>query len=280
MAIIKILTIVLFTLSLVNEACSQVTKRQTQKAAQEIGKWLSRTTGHYDMQSATSVNPKRAGNRFFGIPDMQTASDYGISYTQAPRTDKVTKAYETIGADTSHMASALKLPRFHLNLGFANKHDFNFSYLIPNEDKVEGWGVGYKRVIAQSGHMFFSYRLGFSRSSRKNYFEASSLVNDFSVSLYLRLIDFYAGVRHWSGKVSFEAEIPELVVNPIEYFSNVSELQPYVGVIMATTTNTRFTVEASSLSNTYSLTGKFSFHFDSLLPTFNNWFRDPRYIKQ
>jgi hypothetical protein len=259
---------------------AQVTVQESQKAAKTIGKWLSKTTGHYDFQSATTVNPKRAGKKFFGIPDMQMASDYGISYMQAPRTDEVTKAYQTIGADTTNMASSLKLPRVHLNLGFANKHDFNFSYLLPSDDDIQGWGVGYKRVLWQWRYLFLSYRFGYARSSRENYFSATSYVNDLSASIYLRLIDLYAGMRHWSGKVRFDSTIPQLQLQPIEYFSTASEIEPYVGVIAATTTHTRLTLEASSLSDSFSVAGKFSFHFDSLFPTFENWFRDPRYIKQ
>lgn len=259
---------------------AQVTQKQSEKAAESIGKWLTKATGHYDLQSATTVNPQRAGTRFFGIPDMQMASDYGISYMQSPRTAKVTDAYKTIGADTSSMASALKLPRFHLNLGFANKHDFTFSYLLPSDDKINGWGLGYKNVLARYAYVYLSYRFGYARSSRENYFQSTSYVNDLSLSLYLRLIDFYAGVRHWSGKVRFAAEMPELALKPIEFYSRASELEPYVGVIMATTTHTRFTLEASSLPRNYTIAGKLSFHFDSILPTLNNWFRDPRYIKQ
>ncbi|MFA5582898.1 MAG: hypothetical protein WDA09_01685 [Bacteriovoracaceae bacterium] len=277
---IKFFFIILTWCALGPFANAQATKKQSQKAAETIGKWLSKNTGHYDFQSATTVNPKRAGTKFFGIPDMQMASDYGISYMQAPRTDKVTEAYKTIGADTSSMASALKLPRFHLNLGFNNKHDLTFSYLLPSDDKVKGWGIGYKRVLIKSGLTYVSYRFGYARSSRDDYFSATSFVNDLSISLYLRLIDFYAGIRHWSGKVQFESEIPELSLQPIEYISGVSEIEPYIGVIAATTTNTRFTLEASSLKDNFSIAAKFSFHFDSLLPSFNNWFRDPRYIKQ
>jgi hypothetical protein len=259
---------------------AQVTSQESQKAAETIGKWLSKTTGHYDLQSATTVNPQRAGNKFFGIPDMQMASDYGISYMQTPRIDEVTKAYKTIGADTSTMASSLKLPRFHLNLGFANKHDVNFSYLLPSDDEIKGWGVGYKVVLSRWRYLYLSYRIGLAQSSRENYFSATSYVNDLSASVYLRLIDIYAGMRHWSGKVSFESTIPQLQLQPIEYFSTASEIEPYVGVIAATTTHTRLTVEGSSLSESYSVTAKFSFHFDSLFPTFENWLRDPRYIKQ
>lgn len=262
------------------DAKAQATKKESQQAAQTIGRWLSRSAGHYDFQSATTVNPKRAGTKFFGIPDMQMASDYGFSYMQAPRTSEVTDAYQKMGANTSSMASALKLPRFHLNLGFANKHDFTFSYLLPNDDKIQGWGLGYKRVLAQVGYIFFSYRFGYARSSKNNYYSANSYVNDLSASVYLRLIDLYVGVRHWSGKVRFNADIPELQLPTMDYFSDVSELEPYVGVILATTTRTRFTMEASSAEKNYNLAAKFSFHFDSLLPSFDNWFRDPRYIKQ
>jgi len=265
---------------LIQQCWGQATVSESQKAAKTIGMWLSKNSGHYDLQSATTINPQRAGKKFFGIPDMQMASDYGISYMQAPRTHEVTNAYKTIGADTSNMASSLKLARFHLNLGFANKHDFTFSYLLPSDDEIKGWGLGYKRVLARLRYIYFSYRLGYARSSRDDYFSATSYVNDLSLSVYLRLLDVYAGIRHWSGKVRFDSTIPELQLQPIEYFSTASEIEPYFGVIAATTTNTRMTLEASSLGDSYVVTGKFSFHFDSILPTFENWFRDPRLIKQ
>jgi hypothetical protein len=265
---------------LIQQSWAQVTEQESRKAAKTIGMWLSKTTGHYDLQSATTVNPKRAGDKFFGIPDVQMASDYGISYMQAPRTDDVTNAFKTIGADTSNMASTVKLPRFHLNLGFANKHDFALSYLLPGPDEINGWGLGYKRVLWRMRYLYFSYRFGYARSSRDDYFTATSYVNDLSASLYLRLIDIYTGVRHWSGKVKFESPVPELQLQPIEYFSTASEIEPYVGIIAAMTIHSRLTLEVSSLSESYSVTGKFSFHFDSLFPSFENWFRDPRYIKQ
>ncbi|MBA2403671.1 MAG: hypothetical protein H0V66_02785 [Bdellovibrionales bacterium] len=276
----KIALLLLVFLVLNEQSWCQVTEDVSQKAAYTIGKWLSKATGHYDLQSATTVNPQLAGKKFFGIPDMQMASDYGFSYSQAPRTNEVTQAYKTLEADTSSMASSLKLSRFHLNLGFANKHDFTFSYLLPSAEEIQGWGIGYKRVIVRMQYYYMSYRFGYSRSSRDEYFSATSYVNDISASLYLRLIDLYAGIRHWSGKVRFESSMPELQLDTIDYFSTASELEPYVGIIAATTTNTRLAVEASSLSESYSVAGKFSFHFDSLLPSFNNWFRDPRYIKQ
>jgi hypothetical protein len=261
-------------------AWAQVTEQQSRSSARVIGKWLTKSSGHYDFQSATTVNPKRAGKKFFGIPDMQMASDYGVSYMMAPRTREVTNAYETIGADTSSMANSLHLPRFHLNLGFANKHDFNLSYLIPAQDAIRGWGLGYKQVLTRINYLYVSYRLAYGRSHKEDYFSASSLVNDLSISLYLRLIDFYMGARHWVGRVNFKSTIPELQLPPMEYFSTAGEIEPYFGVILATTTHTRFTLEASSFNKTYSFAGKFSFHFDSLFPSFENWFRDPRYIKQ
>ncbi len=265
---------------LMQQSQAQVTASESQKAAKVIGQWLSKNTGHYDYQSATTVNPKRAGNKFFGIPDMQTASDYGISYMQAPRTNEVTNALGSIGANTSSMASSLRLARLHLNLGFANKHDFNFSYLFPFEEPIRGWGVGYKKIISQWRYLYLSYRFGYARSESENYFSASSYVNDLSASVYLRLIDIYIGMRHWAGKVRFYSAIPQLELQPIEYFSTASEIEPYAGIIAATTTNTRWMIEMSSLSDSYTISTKFSFHFDSLFPTFNNWFRDPRYIKQ
>lgn len=270
----------LFLIFVLTSAYGQVTEAQSKKSSQIIGKWLSKSTGHYDFQSATTVNPKRAGSKFFGIPDMQMASDYGISLMDAPRSDEVTNAYETIGADTSDMDRSLRIPRFHANWGFANRHDLTFSYLMSNPDDITGWGLGYKRVIGRTNYVYLTYRLNYSRSARENYFNNRSFTNDLSLSLYLRLIDFYVGVRHWAGKVSFDATIPALELPEVEYFSTASEIEHYFGLIAALTTNTRLTLEANSLGDRYAVAGKLSLHFDSLFPTFNSWFRDPRYIKQ
>ena len=105
---------------------SQATEEQSRDASEVIGRWLSKSTGHYDFLSATTVNPKRAGTKFFGIPDMQFASEYGFSYMESPRNIDVTNAYKTIGADTGEMARSIKMSRFHLNFGFDNKHDLVF----------------------------------------------------------------------------------------------------------------------------------------------------------
>ena len=268
------------TYLLFNPAFAQVTESQSKNAALAIGKWLSKSTGHYDFQSATTVNPKRAGTKFFGIPDMQTASDYGISLLASPRIDEVTNAYQTIGANTSSMEDVLWIPRFHVNWGFDNKHDITFSYIMANSNEITGWGLGYKRVIGKTNYLYLTYRLNYARSQREDYFENTSVMNDLSVSLYLRLIDFYLGVRHWAGKVSFQSTNPALALPDVYYFSTASEIEHYFGVIGALTTNSRLTLEANSLGEDYAIAGKLSLHFDSLLPTLNNWFRDPRYIKQ
>ncbi len=261
-------------------AYGQITDKQSEKASMVIGKWLSKSTGHYDFHSATTVNPLRAGSKFFGIPNIQMASDYGISYMDAPRDLDVTNAYKTIGADTSNMDTSLGLSRFHLNLGFGNKHDLTLSYLIPQVEGIKGWGAGYKRVISRDRYLFFTYRLNYSRSSREDYFTSISFTNDLSLSIYLRLIDIYIGLRHWSGNVKFYSTIPALELPEMDYISELHEIEHYVGVTAATTTNSRFTFELNSIGNQYALAGKLSLHFDSLFPTFNNWFRDPRYIKQ
>ena len=261
-------------------ADAQVTEQQSRKASRVIADWLIKSSGHYDFQSATTVNPMRAGSKFFGLPDLQMASDYGISYFAVPRTQGVTEAYETMGADTSQMKETLGLSRLHVNFGFANKYDFTFSYHLPTADKIQGWGVGHKRVLIQEGPFFLSYRLNYARSSREDYFSSYSFTNDLSVSLYLRLLDFYAGLRHWAGKVYFQSSTPALRLPAVDYFGTASEIAHYFGIIAATTTNSRVNFEANSMGKTYALSAKFSFHFDSLLPTMNNWFRDPRYIKQ
>jgi hypothetical protein len=275
------LTILNLALLLCPIARAQITYQESRNASIIIGKWLSKSTGHYDFYSATSVATKRAGKKFFGIPDLQMASEFGVSQMQAPRDEDVTKAYEVIGADTSNMSNSLSLTRFHVNLGFANQHDFTFSYLTSPIDQIKGWGLGYKHVLAHQGYGYLSYRLHYARAERDNYFTSNSYTNDLAVSLYLRLVDIYVGFRHWSGKVDFNSTVPELKLPEVNYFSTASEIEHYYGIILALTTNSRFTMEANSLGKQKSIIGKLSFHFDSLVPTTDSgWFRDPRYIKQ
>ena len=276
----KKITIILL-LSFASGAMAQVTYQQARKASQVIGRWISKSTGHYDFLSATPVGPKRAGDKFFiiGEPAMQRASDYGFSYMQAIRDEEVTDAYQTLGFDTSTMARQIDLTRFHLALGFANRHDFSFSYMRSTES-VNGWGLAYKKVFLNYKHYFYmAYKGSFGRSTKLDYFESSSFCNEVSASLYFILYDFYLGIRHYYNEVNFKSSIPQLDLPDVYYFSDFSEIEYYYGVILATTLNTRLAIQVNQLGEEYSVGAKFSFHFDSLLPTSNNWFRDRRYIR-
>ena len=270
---------VLFFSSLVK---AEITLEESRQAAEVIGKWFSKATGHYDFLSATPVATKRAGKKFMITiaPDMQTASDYGVSYMQVPRDDKVTAAYEKLGIDTSGMAKSLGLSRLHINLGFENKHDFTFSYLATFDKKFSGWGLGYKRVLYQLGIFYFSYRIQYARSERDDYYFHEGMTNDFSASLYMRLIDVFAGVRHSVGKVKFKSTIPELQLPDVKFVSPINELEYFYGIGIATTKNTRLTLQGTKLGNEVAVAAKLSFHFDSLLPSGEGWLADPRYIKQ
>lgn len=279
MKVIKVHFLILLSF-LPSLGLAQVTFEESRKASIVIGKWLSKATSHQDFLSATSVATKRAGSKFFGIPDMQMASDYGYSYAATPRDQAVTEAYETIGVNSSQMSSSLALSRFHLNLGFNNKHDFTFSYLTSPIDEVRGWGVGYKRVVSHVGYFYLTYRLHYAQAEKNDYFESSTMTNDLSVSVYLRLIDLYAGVRHSSGKVNFQSSMRELKLPEVSYFSTMSEIEKYGGVVLALTTNSRLTLEVSTLGEATFVAGKLSMHFDSILPTNTQWFQDPRLIKQ
>ena len=48
---------------------AQATLQQAQNATEVIGRWLSRSTGHYDFLPATPIGPKRAGVKFFIVGD-------------------------------------------------------------------------------------------------------------------------------------------------------------------------------------------------------------------
>lgn len=270
----------LFIMSLCAHAV--ITLEQAKESSQVIGRWIAKTTGHYDFLSATPVATKRAGTKFMITiaPDIQTASDYGFSYMLAPRDREVTKAYETLGVDTKSMAKNLELNRFHINLGANNKYDFTFSYLFTLGRTLRGYGLGYKQVLFQNGPLYFSYRLQYAKSQRDDFYQAQSLTNDLSVSLYLRLLDVYTGVRHGMGKVRFHSSIPELQLPEAKYISNADQLELFYGLVLATTTHSRFTFQCTRIGKELTYAGKLTMHFDSLFPAGSGWFRDPRYIKQ
>jgi hypothetical protein len=260
---------------------TQVTNEESREAARTIGTWLSESTGHYDFLSATPVGPKRAGKKFFirGYPDMQTASDYGMSQSAIARDDEVTKAYQVLGFNTNNLQKTLTLNRFHLAWNFANRHDFSFSYL-SSLDGIKGWGIGYKRVLLQTGVFYLSWRGQYGRAQLEDYFENINYAQDLSASLYLRLFDVYAGIKHSFGYTSFDSPVSQLEISRLYYSSNLNQLSPFYGFWIATSTNSRFSFQMNHLGEEYIYSGKFSLWFDALLPTANNWFRDPRYIKQ
>lgn len=260
---------------------AQVTYDESLEAARTIGSWLSKSTGHYDFLSATPVGPKRAGKKFFirGYPDMQTASDYGVSYMQVPRDSDVTTAYETLGFETRKMSRTIDLSRFHLAMSFANQHDFTFSYL-SSIDGIKGWGVGYKHVLFNYRYFYISHRAQYGRASLTDYFENINVTNDLSMSLYLRQFDIYAGMKHSFGSAQFEAPNASLELPRVYYSTKINELDYFYGFWVATSVNSRIALQVNQLGKEFAMTGKFSLWFDSILPTANNWFRDPRYIKQ
>lgn len=260
---------------------AQVTYRQSLEAARTIGTWLSKSTGHYDFLSATPVGPKRAGKKFFirGYPDMQTASDYGLSYMMVNRDNEVTNAYEVLGFNTSNMSDSLGLNRFHLALNADNKHDFTFSYL-SSLDGVRGWGLGYKHVLFNYRYFYISHRMQYGRAGLRDYFDNINITNDVSMSLYMRLFDIYAGVKHSFGSSKFETSNAALELPTVYYSSPLAKLDSFYGLWVATSTNSRLSLQINQFGKEFSYSGKFSLWFDSLIPTSDNWFRDPRYIKQ
>jgi hypothetical protein len=274
-------TFAFFLILFCQNLLAQVTYEESVEAARIIGTWLSKSTGHYDFLSATPVGPKRAGKKFFirGTPDMQTASDYGASYMQVSRDENVTTAYETLGFDTSSMSKTIEMNRFHLAISFANKHDLSFSYLT-SIDGIKGWGVGYKRVLFQWRYFYISHRMQYGRAKLDDYFESINVDNDLSFSLYLRLFDIYAGVKHSFGQAQFNAPSATLELPTVYYSNAFNELDYFYGAWIATSTNSRFALQVNKFGEEFTYTGKFSLWFDSIFPTANNWFRDPRYIKQ
>lgn len=261
---------------------SQVTFEESRAASKIIGKWLSRSTAHFDFLSATPVAPKRAGDKFMITiaPAKQYASDYGLSYQRIKRDQNVTNAYEVLGFDTENFSETIDLTRVHLNFGITNDYDFTLSYL-KTSDEVSGYGIGFKQLLIKYRYFYLSHRVQVARSELKSYFDNWALVNDLGMSLYFTLLDFYVGARHSAGRVRFFSSTSELNLPPINYFSKFSEIEMYYGIVLATSYNTRLTFQGNKNGEELSIGAKFSFHFDSLLPTSShNWFRDPRYIKQ
>ena len=259
---------------------SASTRDESIQAATIVGKWLTRLSTHHDFLSATPIAVKRAGTKFMIVekPSTQFASDYGFSYQRAEFSERINRAYKSLGINTSNFPDAMTTNRFHLNLGMSNKYDLMLSLLTSNGG-LSGWGIGTKIQIFRFSVFSFAYRLSYAQSSIPDYFEMKSISNDLSVGLYFRLIDIYAGIRHTSGRVEFATSISTLQVPKIEYFDNTEELEYYYGVILGTTLNTRLTLQVNKSMEEEMLGIKFSFHFDSLFPTLNNWFKDPRYMK-
>jgi hypothetical protein len=255
------------------------TYEESKSAATTIGKWISSSASHYELISATPLGPRRAGKKFFvKTAPLQMASDYGISFMRAPTSDDLKDAYRTLGFDTSAMARALYLTRLHAAWSFGNAHDFSYSYLLSKD--LSGWGLGYKRVFHQAGPRYFSYRIGYSHTERENWYRGDQIATEVAASLYMRLVDFYGGLRHVFGRVEFQSSVPELRLPAISYFAGLEDLEYFLGVVLATSVNTRMTFQMNLVREELKVAGKFSFRFDELYPTSGNWLKDPRALKQ
>lgn len=253
-----------------------------QNASKTIGKWLVKSSSHYDFYSATPIATRQPGIKFMiaGAPPTQYASDYGVSVMRAPLDQKVIAAYEVIGTPASALPQYLELNRFHVGLGLGNNDDVTASFVTTQDMSLTGWGVGYKTVLVHNGPFFFSYRAQYSQASRDNFFTTQSLTNDFSCSLYFLLFDIYGGVRHTAGIINFSAPSPQLALPEIKYFSNLNELEYFYGASLALSTKLRLTLQANKVSDDYSIAAKISFHFNSLLPERGDVLRDPRYLRR
>jgi hypothetical protein len=256
-----------------------VTYDEAKDSATTIGQWLARSTAHYDFLSASPVGPRRAGSKFFTkSAPLQMASDYGVSYLKAPTTNSVLDAFILLGVPTTSMPGAMTITRYHVAWSFANEHDFSASILSSKD--ATGWGIGYKWLYDKDEFIHYSYRIGYSYSQKTNFFQAANITNEVLTSLYFRVIDLYAGIRHSLGWAEFPSSVPELQLPRAEFVANLGQLEYFAGIIAASTTNSRLTLQVNFAESQTWLAGKFSFHFDELYPTFNNWFEDPRALKQ
>lgn len=260
-------------------ANAQTSFSDSKRASAVIGQFFSETTRHKDFLSASPVGQQRSGEvMFVHEQPIQYASDYGVSFESVPYSRAVLNSYRTLGIATGGLAKSIDVPRAHLALNFANRFDLTASYILS--DEFSGWGFGLKSVLYREGAFFFSHRIHYSRSERTNYFENQSFTNEFQASLYYRLFDWYAGVSHSMGKVEFRSTVPALRLPEVSYLADLSQLQFFYGVTVASTTNTRVTLQANHSQSDFWVSAKLSLHFDSLFPTWNDWFADPRRIKQ
>lgn len=259
---------------------STVTRQQSIAAAEVVGRWLTNVTGPADYYSATPVAPRRAGKKFFITkePAKQYASDYGFSTHYAPVSNQVKSAYQVLGQDANSFASELQLNRVNLAFGIHNIYDVFLNYLYATGG-ISGFGVGYKKQIYNFGPLYLAYRFQYGQSKVQNYFTGQQFTTDFSASLYFRLVDIYAGIRHSFGRYNFETPIRPLQLPENDYFDQVEDLEAFYGLTLALTTGLRLSLIMANKRNSMDYGAKISFHFDSIVPYSKKPFRDPRYIK-
>lgn len=270
---LSLVALLLFT----KMAAATRTEDQSINASTKIGRWLSRSTSHYDFVSATPVGPLRSGRKFFvRSKPLQMASDYGVSYSEVPITSDIKQAYQAFGIPTTNLGGTWRLSRLHAIWSFANTHDFSYSWLYS--DQLTAWGLAYKYVFDQLGPYYFSYRFGFSNAQKHNFYSGQEISNEVSASWYLIVADFYVGARHTFGQGQFSSDVAALSLPRFTYISPFHEIQYYIGATLAPSTHTRINLQIGYSNQETYITGKFSFRFDELYPTMENWFRDPRYL--
>jgi hypothetical protein len=159
-----------------------------------------------------------------------------------------------------------------------NKYDLTFSYAM-SQDGIKAYGIGFKRQLIRFQIFSLAYRIQLSQSSYQNNFKLYSITNDLSMGLYFKLIDFYAGIKHYAGSVNFYSRTSALKIPRINFISNEKELDYFYGVVLAPTYAIRLTFQIDKQLTETIFSAKFSLHFYSLLPSFRNWFKDPRYIR-
>ena len=267
---------------LTSPASAELTSEASRSAALIIGQWLTQSSSHFDFLPASPIAPKRAGEKFFvrgSKAPLQTGSDYGVSTSLIPIDNKVTEAYYLLGFNGQQMSESISVDRIHTGFGLGNFTDLSLSY-FHGIDGFRGWGVGLKRVLIQNDKFYYSYRLQYGRSQLENYFETLSINQDLLVSYYLRLVDFYVGVRHSSGSIQFKSTQSVLQLPSTDFVDSLQDLDLFLGITIATSLNTRFTLQAQQVGQNTGLAAKISLHFDSLFPTKTPWFGDARALKQ
>ena len=256
------------------ESKAQRLYEDSKNAALTLGQWFSNTAAHYDFLSASPLTPLRSRKIFLqSKTPYHFSSDYGVSYMIAPLSSGAINAIQYFQSQPVDVTRQMKLTRLHAAWSVTHDYDFSISYIYS--DQIDGWGLGLRRVLKQVDRFYISYRLSLAHSRVSGWYRGTQLSNEVLASFDTGLIDFYGGLRHTLGEVTFESSVPELQLPGLAYFAGLKDTDVFAGAVFSTTTNTRVTLQTNYVANELKITAKLSLRFDELYPVQGNWFRKP-----